>query len=344
MKKCLYFLLFLLFTVQLFAQDKHFTQFYAAPLTLNPALAGAFDGTFRASAIYRDQWRGNLDRPFQTLGTALDMRFKVGKSLQYNDAVGVGVLVYSDKVKDIDFNSTQMSIFGAYHKALDTNDAQILSLGFQLGFGQRSINFEDLSFGDQFNGTNGYSNPTSEELPEGNISYTDLSLGLFYVLKPSDDFSFHLGGTMHHFNNPNMSFYKSIGEVDELFTKYTGQLGFTINSGDRIKLFPRLLFSVQGPHMEANAGLNARFAMSDFNASAIHIGSWVRPVAYDDSNFDLDAVVLLAGFEYQNVLFGLSYDLNIGHLQNYSGGQGAIEFSVAYLGAYENESVLCPVF
>ncbi len=344
MKKSLYLLLLCLLTLQLSAQDTHFTQFYAAPLTLNPALAGAFDGTFRASAIYRDQWRGSLDRPFQTFGTALDMRYKVGRSLQYNDAVGIGILMFSDRVKEIDFNNTQLSVFGAYHKALDVNDRQILSIGFQAGFGQRNINFEDITFGDQFNGIDGYSNPTDEELPEGNISYGDVSVGLFYLLTTSDDFSFHIGGTIHHFNEPNISFYKSIGVEEKLFIRYSAQLGFTINSGERLKLLPRLLFSKQGPHMEGNAGLNARFAMSDFNASAIHIGSWVRPVAYDEDNFDLDAVVFLAGFEFQNILFGLSYDLNVNHIQNYRGGQNAFELSIAYLGAYENESVLCPVF
>ena len=38
------------------AQDPHFSQFFASPLTLNPALTGKFDGTLRAAGNYRNQW------------------------------------------------------------------------------------------------------------------------------------------------------------------------------------------------------------------------------------------------------------------------------------------------
>ena len=38
------------------AQDPHFSQFYASPLLLNPALTGAFPGNVRASGSYREQW------------------------------------------------------------------------------------------------------------------------------------------------------------------------------------------------------------------------------------------------------------------------------------------------
>ena len=41
------------------AQDEHFSQFYAIPVQMNPALAGASNGTYRISAINRDQWNNN---------------------------------------------------------------------------------------------------------------------------------------------------------------------------------------------------------------------------------------------------------------------------------------------
>ena len=43
-------------TVSGYAQDIHFSQFYASPLTMNPAMTGMMDGTFRATAQYREQW------------------------------------------------------------------------------------------------------------------------------------------------------------------------------------------------------------------------------------------------------------------------------------------------
>jgi len=47
------------------AQDAHFSQFYSAPLLLNPALAGTMDGTFRIASVYRDQWRSALEQPLK---------------------------------------------------------------------------------------------------------------------------------------------------------------------------------------------------------------------------------------------------------------------------------------
>ncbi|MEX2566596.1 MAG: type IX secretion system membrane protein PorP/SprF, partial [Cyclobacteriaceae bacterium] len=40
-----------------FGQDFHYTQFYAAPLNLNPAFTGAME-TMRIGANYRKQWPG----------------------------------------------------------------------------------------------------------------------------------------------------------------------------------------------------------------------------------------------------------------------------------------------
>ena len=47
----------LLFFISLNAQDIHFSQFYASPLTLNPAMTGFVNGDCRAGVIYRNQWK-----------------------------------------------------------------------------------------------------------------------------------------------------------------------------------------------------------------------------------------------------------------------------------------------
>ena len=75
------------------AQDVHTTQFYASPLTLNPALTGGFDGQLRASLNYRDQWRGLLPSPFVTTSASLDFRFPLAFGGRDNgDAASVGVV------------------------------------------------------------------------------------------------------------------------------------------------------------------------------------------------------------------------------------------------------------
>ena len=99
MRKLLISIFFLVFFFEIQAQDRLFSQFYASPLTLNPALTGAFEGKFRVSSIYRDQWRKALDEPYQTFSSALDLRWRMGKEKsRLKDHASVGVMFFQDKV------------------------------------------------------------------------------------------------------------------------------------------------------------------------------------------------------------------------------------------------------
>ncbi|HYK55270.1 MAG TPA: type IX secretion system membrane protein PorP/SprF, partial [Flavisolibacter sp.] len=53
------------------AQDPNFSQFFASPLTLNPALTGKFDGAFRVAGNYRNQWP-TINNAFTTATVSVD--------------------------------------------------------------------------------------------------------------------------------------------------------------------------------------------------------------------------------------------------------------------------------
>jgi type IX secretion system PorP/SprF family membrane protein len=140
-------LICLLFSSKIDAQDKHFTQFYAAPLTLNPALTGAFEGRYRVATTYRDQWRSVLDQPIRTYALAADLRFDApGRKKVKQDAIGLGMMFYNDKVSVIDFSTTQIAVSMSYHKSLGVDNRQFLTLGIQGGLTQRNVNYETLRF------------------------------------------------------------------------------------------------------------------------------------------------------------------------------------------------------
>jgi type IX secretion system PorP/SprF family membrane protein len=339
----LFFLLLAAFQVSI-AQDKHFTQFYASPLTLNPALTGVFDGKYRVSTIYRDQWRQVLDYPIKTFSVAADLRFNApGKHIK-KDAIGLGLMFFNDKVSVIDFSTTQIALSLAYHKSLDVNDRQVLSVGLQGGLTQRNLNYELLDFHDQFDGSTGYVFSTGENLPGNNISYADLNVGINYTAKVGRNGAFYAGAGYHHITNPKISFFGTSGKGDLLYKKFNAQISGNIpfNRDNRVSLQPRLMFSTQGPHLEIDAGTNIRFALGQYGGSALHLGSWVRPVR-NDNGIGLDAVVALAGMEFNGVLVGLSYDLNLKALQAKQ-RQAAFEISIVYLGNYESEEIACPKF
>ena len=345
MKKLFIYTLFILLSgSSLQAQDKHFTQFYASPLTLNPALTGAFEGSYRIGTIYRDQWRQVLDNPIKTFSLSADLRFKAPGKNNKQDAIGLGLMFFNDKVSVIDFSTTQIAISFAYHKSLGANNRQFLTLGAQLGLTQRNVNYESLQFHDEFDGITGYTGTTLEDLPSNNFAFADYNVGLNYTTQFGRSGRLFVGTALHHFLKPTISFYGSGKEGDKLYSKLNAQLAASIplERDNRVSLLPRLLVAVQGPHMEINAGANIRTALGRYGSSALHLGTWVRPVRNNDG-IGVDAIVALLGFEVNSVLVGASYDLNLRALQAKQ-RQSAFEISITYLGNYDNEEIVCPKF
>ena len=344
MKKILLYALFLLtLLTELQAQDQQFTQFYASPLMLNPGLTGAFEGRYRVGTVYRDQWRKVLDNPIRTFAVASDLRFDAPGKRVYDDAIGLGIMFFTDKVSVVDFSTTQIALSLAYHKSLGADNRQFLSLGIQGGLTQRNVNYESLEFQDEFDGLIGYVLPTGEVLPENNFSYPDLNVGLNYSARFGRTGAVFAGLAMHHIVQPEVSFYSNGAPGEKLYRKLSAQVSANIPMGkSKTSFLPRVLFAQQGPHMQVNAGANFRTAIGKYGSTALHLGGWVRPVR-NDGSFGLDAVVALVGIEFNNVLFGLSYDLNPKSL-SFGQRQGAFELSIAYLGEYQNEEILCPKF
>src|SRR5260221_14089349 len=68
------------------SQDIHFSQFFNAPLSRNPALAGIFTGDVRVQGVYRGQWN-SVTNAYKT--GSLDAEFKkpIGKA---DDFVTIG--------------------------------------------------------------------------------------------------------------------------------------------------------------------------------------------------------------------------------------------------------------
>ncbi len=348
-KLSLLFVLSFLMNTTLSAQDKHFTQFYASPITLNPALTGAMQGRYRVSSIYRDQWRGVLDNPYVTFSSAVDVNFDIEMDSRYKDQVAVGLLFFNDKVNGLDFSTNQIALSAAFHKGLDFDKKQFLSLGIQGSLSQRNINYEDVTFEDEFDKIDQYSLPTGEILPENNFSYPDLNIGLNYRWNRKK-MNLNAGVAMHHIFRPDVSFFDSpeaqpnLWPNSKLYRQLSAQVAVTIQTSEKLFISPRVLWAKQGPHMEINSGMNIRFKLNQYNNNALHLGSWVRPVRNEDDSFSLDAVVALVGIELGPVTLGLSYDANTTDLSSYQQGQGAIEFSVAYIGSFDNEDILCPKF
>lgn len=344
------FLWILLSSSMVNAQDTQYSQFYVAPLKLNPALTALFDGNFRLSGINRDQWRPSLEKPINSFTFNGDMRFKLKAPTNFNpDFWGAGISFTTDRAGDFGLNTTNLSLSGAFHKALDKTMHQYISLGVQVGVFQRNLSYGNVFFQDQFDGVNGYNQPTDEFLPANNFGYSDFSAGLHYTISPYSNFKVALGGAIHHLFEPNVSFYKndqsssiSIDDVP-LTRKYQAHIALTNIISETFSYTPRAMFVSQGQHQQMLLGLNLRYELIESNGRAFQVGAWLRAVNEFDQ-YNLAAAVLMFGLEIDRLNIGLSYDAGVTDFSNQYSRLSSFEISLRYIGEYQNDSFFCPEF
>lgn len=334
------------------SQDAQFSQFYANPSYLNPALTGSHSGTFRLTAAYRDQWSRSLDQGFKTMTAGGDVRFPIRNSGSYaegQDVFAAGMVFFSDRISQYDYNTNALSLQAAYHKLLSARNNQYLSLGFQMGLGQRSVNYEDLNFPDEFNGVNRYDQPSSEALPSNGLAYPDFALGLHYSVNPVRTNSIYIGVSYHHWNKPNISFFNRDQRIGKDYESFILQPKFSIHGGASLELSsifdfqPRAIFISQGNQSTTSIGSNFRYEFIDTDGIFIHFGAWLRSTrsltVYQPSD-----IILSTAYERGGLLLGLSYDVLLRKLSAGRFGTGSIEISIIYTGEHENVNQICPSF
>ena len=99
------------------AQDPNFSQFFASPLTLNPALTGKFDGSVRVAGNYRNQWP-TIENAFVTKTVSVDFGLMRNRLIS-SDNMGVGILGMTDVAGDGILVTNYAGTSFSYHKGLD---------------------------------------------------------------------------------------------------------------------------------------------------------------------------------------------------------------------------------
>ncbi len=345
---CLFSVLMVSSSLDGFAQDKLFTQAFAHPVDLNPALSGAIDGRYRVTMAYRDQWRSIIESPFTTMGIYGD--FKIIPNDQNDDYFGAGFSLIADRTAIYNVNQNILSLYGSYHKALNADKKKYLSAGLNFGVAQRNVNYEEIYFNDQFNGLDQYSLGTAEILPSNNFAYMDLGLGVMYMSALSDYSSLSFGLSVDHIPGSSISFYNhSIDQEIEypdtkLDRKFTAFLSMELASNEYISLLPRILWQSEGPHKMLAAAALVKFDINNYDNQAFHLGGGVRLNQTASAGMKPSAVYLMAAYELEGLLIGLSHDITTTSLGSQSPGRGAFELSISYTGLYDNNESMCPTF
>ena len=323
-------ILMLIFSVDVIAQDIHFSQFYMSPLTLNPATAGAYKDV-NVSTNYRDQWR-SVSSAYKTFAAAGDV--KLLKNRWQNASLGLGLNIFNDRAGDGNLSTTQINISLATHLKIDAH--QTFSAGLNGGFGQRSINFSALTWDNQYNGF-AYDGtlPSGEPAGSSSFVYPDFGAGVMYQFNKSeayvsgnDQFKGDLGLSVTHVNQPRVSFYSP--KNDLLYMKYVlhGSLWIGLKNTP-ISVLPGFIYYRQGPAQEIKAGALIRYTLKEDSKYTGYVrGAAVSAGAYYRWN---DAVVIATLLEISNYAIGVSYDVNVSSLRSASIGRGGFEIALRYV-------------
>jgi type IX secretion system PorP/SprF family membrane protein len=309
------------------SQDIHFSQFTLTPLLMNPAQAGA-GNNLRAVMIYKNQW-SSVAEPYSTFNFSYDMSLKKAKYTSGFSALGINL--FNDKAGDASMGTLQGSLNYAYHVYL--TDQSTLGAGLYAGFGQRSVNFEKLQWGNQFDGMNYNSGIPSGEAGD-NFMYLDFGGGVHWkfsknerYMTGNDQRTFNAGISVFHVNTPKYSFYDS-GEKLHLKEVIYGTALIGINNTN-FSVVPGFFFCKQGKANELFLGSLFRFQLKESSKITGYVkGSSLSAGVYYRNR---DAVVTSVLFEFSQYAIGLSYDVNLSGLKTASHGLGGLEIALRFV-------------
>lgn len=302
------------------AQDLHFSQFYAVPLTLNPAMTGYFSDDYRVSGIYRNQWK-SIHSTFETTSFGAEVNFKGGKLKK--DRVGVGLLCYRDNLGDNILIGQSIILSSAYHKYLDVYERHSISGGIQFGFVQKSIDASKLIYADQFEDFKLKQDITSvDAMLKNQTSYVTLNIGTFYSFNVTPKTRVFTGMSVFQLNSPKESLFTTSSN-NKLSPRYSFYSGIDYKLNALITLSPRFLYMNQQNGMDLNFGAYLGYHLGKEQEVTLYLGGWIRSE---------DAGIGMAGIKWANYTLRGSYDATFSNLRNIS---NASNVKASNTGAYE---------
>lgn len=337
MRKLLFHIAFFIFSATVASgQDIHFSQFMYNPVQRAATEAGNFDGDIRISALHRRQW-SSVSVPYRTFTVSAD-----GKLNALNEKLkgfSAGLLISQDAAGDGNLSQLNGLLALCYSLRLDADSVHYFRLGFNGGFGQRSIDFQKLNFDNQFNGDiyNPLS-PSGESPDNTSVTFPDFGIaagwtGIF------DDVVFDAGFEINHLNKPDISF------MNEGSTKLPPLMQITtsaaIDKQGKLYWLPALTFMQQEKFTEITGGVEGVLRI---NTNPVKRTSISGTVLFRNA----DAVIPGIALYYNKFRLGFTYDVNVSGLVPASNHKGGPEFSLTYIAkkirAVNNGSRTCPVY
>ena len=307
-----------LFFVTAKAQDPHFSQYFASPMTMNPALTGKQVTDWRALALFRSQWwSGTETAPFTTTSFSLEKGFATGKNGK--NSLGIGLSLLSDASNAGLLKNNFFTLGAAYNLGLDANGDEQIGLGIQTSYASRLVDVSKLELQSQF-GSMGFQRTYSGD-PINALSnhYWDVNLGIHY----SKDFipqhwGLRLGAALYHAGTPTAGVFTNT--VYTVESRYSFQGGVVVRRpAGEFDL--SMITDIQGTNTICTVGGVYKLKVQSDVLESFHLGIWNR---INDSFYPYIAM------QGHNWLVGISYDILKPSSRAAFSSVQSMEFSLAW--------------
>ncbi|MEE9372705.1 MAG: PorP/SprF family type IX secretion system membrane protein [Saprospiraceae bacterium] len=333
----------LVISIKGYSQDKHFTNFRMAPLAVNPALTGAFEGTYRLTGVYRAQWTSvtSFGNGYKTPHISIDIPI-LGGLLMKNDWIGVGISIVSDNAGFAKYRSGFAGTSATYHMGMDDKYSRVFSIGFQYGRKNQKFSGNDIRTPSVLVG--GPKEPLILD-NEGNtkaISNGYIGIGVTYKATLNDEGDLWRAGLALKGIGSSKGSFLSIDSSAQQRTNLTKPtlVGFTQASmimTEKVRINPAVIFQTNSGFVTLEAQATADYLLNAKKRQIITAGLGYRIG---------DSINLLAGMQIKDLKIGLAYDITVSGFSAAT-RNGGFEISVGYIGKIFKKPdmhpiILCP--
>jgi type IX secretion system PorP/SprF family membrane protein len=295
------------------------SQYFSAPLHVNPAMAGISYGP-RATINYRNQWSGlgdGFNGGYTTYMAGFDMHIDKIRA-------GIGALFVGDQVMNNLYGSYKVSLM--YSQQIKFNRKMALKIGVQGTYIHTRIKWNELLWSDMINPYTGFYNnvnslnPTTEPNPGKTATNTgEFGAGLLFFTE-----KLYIGFAANNLLRHKESFADGVdAQTPMRFLFHFGAV-LPIRHQKELRyniwVSPNVLFVNQGKAFQTQASFLT-------GISLVYFGLGYRNVIYNS-----DAVIGYVGIKKGKFRVGYSYDYTISKLMNKTGGTHELSFTFNWTG------------
>ncbi|UTW62580.1 PorP/SprF family type IX secretion system membrane protein [bacterium SCSIO 12741] len=310
-------------------EEVHFSQFSDATVMFNPATSGVFYGSLRFNGHYRTQWGQTGGNPYTTMGASLDM--PILSDVTGQDFFALGAYAFKD-----DAGVSQSSNFSgglnlAFGKSFDPDENHFWSVGLKGTFNQKSMNYNGLNWGSQWNQIGFDQTIPGEYAGEASKTYFGMGAGFHHFYSNHSNIRTMFGVAINNLNRPKVQYLNTEYQLSSSIF-INGEIELHSHS-DNFAFIPRGAMMFQGNERYYIIGTSVDFVLKE----AGKITGNVQEVTLEFGGFYRwgDAVILETQFNWAGLGVGFSYDLTLSSLSQAVRYQGAMEVLLHYKLGYK---------